>query len=145
MKPFCFVLMPFGKKSDDSGRAIDFDQIYNSIIGPGIQQADLEPIRADEEVVGGFIHKPMYERLLLCDYAVADLTTANPNVYYELGIRHATKPATTLAVFAEQRLPFDISLLRSLPYHLGPGARFGTEEASELCGNLTKRLTELRA
>lgn len=117
MKPFCFVLMPFGKKSDDSGRAIDFDQIYNSIIGPGIQQADLEPIRADEEVVGGFIHKPMFERLMLCDYAVADLTTANPNVFYELGIRHGIRPHSTVLLFAKgMRLPFDVAPLRALPY-----------------------------
>lgn len=117
MKPFCFVLMPFGKKSDDSGRAIDFDQIYDSIIGPGIQQADLEPIRADEEVVGGFIHKPMFERLMLCDYAVADLTTANPNVFYELGIRHGIRPHSTVLLFAKgMRLPFDVAPLRALPY-----------------------------
>lgn len=109
--------MPFGKKSDDSGRAIDFDQIYNSIIGPGIQQADLEPIRADEEVVGGFIHKPMFERLMLCDYAVADLTTANPNVFYELGIRHGIRPHSTVLLFAKgMRLPFDVAPLRALPY-----------------------------
>lgn len=117
MKPLCFVLMPFGKKSDDSGRAIDFDQIYDSIIGPGIQQAYLEPIRADEEVVGGFIHKPMFERLMLCDYAVADLTTANPNVFYELGIRHGIRPHSTVLLFAKgMRLPFDVAPLRALPY-----------------------------
>jgi hypothetical protein len=55
----------------------------------------MQPIRADEEMAGGIIHKPMFERLMLCDYAVADLTTANPNVFYELGIRHAIQPATT--------------------------------------------------
>jgi len=109
--------MPFGEKSDDSGRAIDFDQIYDSIIGPGIQQADLAPIRADEEVVGGFIHKPMFERLMLCDYAVADLTTANPNVFYELGIRHGIRPHSTVLLFAKgMRLPFDVAPLRALPY-----------------------------
>ena len=43
-------------------------------------------------MTGGIIHKPMFERLILCDYAVADLTTANANVFYELGIRHAVAP-----------------------------------------------------
>lgn len=109
--------MPFGKKSDDSGRAIDFDLIYTRIIDPGIRQAALEPIRADEEVVGGFIHKPMFERLLLCDYAVADLTTANPNVFYELGIRHGIRPHSTVLLFGKgMRLPFDVAPLRALPY-----------------------------
>jgi hypothetical protein len=65
--------MPFGKKTDDSGRSIDFDRVYDEIIRPACQDAELEPIRADEETGGGFIHKPMFERLMLCDYAVADL------------------------------------------------------------------------
>ena len=38
----------------------------------------------------GFIHKPMFERLMLCPFAIADLTTANPNVFYELGVRQAS-------------------------------------------------------
>src|SRR5947208_13155732 len=42
------------------------------------------------------IHKPMFERLVLCEYAVADLTTANANVFYELGVRHAIRPRSTV-------------------------------------------------
>jgi tetratricopeptide (TPR) repeat protein len=143
MKPFCFVLMPFGKKSDDSGRSIDFDQIYNGIIGPGVQQADLEPIRADEEVVGGFIHKPMFERLMLCDYAVADLTTANPNVFYELGIRHGIRPHSTVLLFGKgMRLPFDVAPLRALPYAIDG---FGTPTAVDADRDaLAARLIECR-
>jgi hypothetical protein len=79
----------------------------------------MEPIRADEEQVGGTIHKPMFERLLLCDYAIADITGANHNVYYELGIRHAVKPRSTVIVFAQGTvLPFDVAPLRGLPYHI---------------------------
>jgi hypothetical protein len=79
----------------------------------------LEPVRADEELAGGIIHKPMYERLILCEYAVADLTTANANVFYELGIRHAVRPWSTVLLFAGQsRLPFDVAPLRAMPYKL---------------------------
>jgi len=81
-------------------------------------------LRADEEQVGGFIHKPMFERLILSEYAVADLTMANANVFYELGIRHALRPASTLLLFAgDARLPFDTAPLRALPYQLGPDGR----------------------
>jgi hypothetical protein len=59
---------------------------------PSVVIAGLQPLRADEEVTGGIIHKPMFERLILCEYAVADLTTANANVFYELGVRHAVRP-----------------------------------------------------
>jgi len=130
MKPLCFVLMPFGTKTDESGRAIDFDRVYNEVLKPGIQGAELEPIRADQETFGGIIHKPMFERLMLCDYAVADLTTANANVFYELGIRHGIRPYSTVLVFAQgMRLPFDVAPLRGLPYNLGPAGAPETAEA----------------
>jgi hypothetical protein len=77
--------MPFGKKSSNAGSMIDFDAIYQDLISPAINGSGLEPLRADEEMTGGIIHKPMFERLILCEYAVADLTTANANVFYELG------------------------------------------------------------
>ena len=118
--PLCFVLMPFGRKTDATGRTTDFDAVYQQIIAPAVQEAGLDPIRADEEKVGGTIHKPMFERLMLCDYAVADITGANPNVYYELGIRHAMRPRSTVILFAEgTTLPFDIALLRGVPYRTG--------------------------
>jgi len=115
----CFVLMPFGRKPDSGGLMIDFDQVYERVIKPAIERSGMEPIRADEEQAGGIIHKPMYERLLLCEFAVADLTTANANVYYELGVRHAVRPASTILVFADMtRLPFDVAPLRGMPYKL---------------------------
>ena len=115
--PLCFVVMPFDKKPDAAGRLIDFDKLYDEVISPAIEMAGMESLRADEEQVGGLIHKPMYERLILCEYAIADLTTANANVFYELGIRHALRPASTVLIFAEDaRLPFDVAPLRALPY-----------------------------
>jgi len=117
----CFVLMPFGTKTDATGVSIDFDAVYHDLIAPAIRAAELEPVRADEEVTGGIVQKPMFERLILCEYAVADLTFANANVFYELGVRHAVRPYSTVLVFAAgTRLPFDVDLDRGLPYHLAP-------------------------
>jgi tetratricopeptide (TPR) repeat protein len=115
----CFVAMPFGKKKDAGGREIDFNSIYEDVIAPAIRDARLTPYRADEELRGGIIHQPMYEALLLCDFVVADLTTANPNVFYELGIRHAMKPyATVLMQGGGVQLPFDVAPLRTITYEL---------------------------
>jgi len=121
MLPLCFVLMPFGKKPAADGRVVDFDAVFESLIKPAVVAAGLEPLRADEEMTGGVIHKPMYERLILCEYAVADLTTANANVFYELGLRHAIRPASTVLLFAQGlgQLPFDVAPLRAVPYQLG--------------------------
>ena len=138
--------MPFGAKKDPAGGLdIDFDAIYEKAIQPAVESAGMECIRADEERTGGIIHKPMFERLLLCDFALADLTTANPNVFYELGIRHAARPATTLAIFAKNtRLPFDVNFLRALPYDLGPGNAFTDAEAGPLRSGIERKLRELR-
>ena len=117
--PLCFVLMPFGKKPTADGSVIDFDQVYSDLIAPAIQLAQLEPLRADQETAGGIIHKPMFERLILCPFAIADLTTANANVYYELGVRHAFRPWSTVQIIADgSRLPFDVQMLRTISYQL---------------------------
>lgn len=144
MTPLCFILMPFSKKKDATGREIDFDAVYEQLIAPAVRAAGLEPLRADEEKTGGIIHKPMFERLILCEYAVADLTSANANVFYELGVRHAAKPHTTVLLFAEGsgQLPFDVAQLRAIPYGLpadGQPAAVTTFQAL-----LTTRLREAR-
>ncbi len=132
MKPFCFVLMPFGKKLEAAGSVIDFDTVYKDFISPAITVAGLKPVRADEELTGGIIHKPMFERLMLCEYAVADLTTANANVFYELGVRHAVRPWSTVLLFADgSRLPFDVAYLRAIPYRLSPEGKPADTEAAK--------------
>ena len=139
--PFCFVLMPFGKKQDNGGLLIDFDSVYYDFIFPAIEEVGLKPIRADEEKVGGVIHKPMFERLILCEYAVVDLTTANPTVCYELGVRHAVRPYSTIVLYAEgtQQLPFDIAPLRAIPYkldsYLGKPDQQANSKAKEILKN----------
>jgi hypothetical protein len=118
--PLCFILMPFGQKPSPDGSVIDFDKVYSELIAPAVVAASLEPIRADQETTGGIIHKPMFERLILCPFAIADLTLANANVFYELGVRHAFRPSTTVQLVANgSRLPFDVQMLRTIPYTLG--------------------------
>ncbi|MDO7854076.1 TRAFs-binding domain-containing protein [Hymenobacter convexus] len=142
-RPLCFVLMPFGTKPDGMGGTVNFDKVYHQLIKPAIEQAGLEPLRADEEVIGGFIHKPMFERLLLCEYAVADLTAANANVFYELGVRHAARPWSTVLLFAQGgRLPFDIAPIRTLPYQLDPTGSPSAAETDQAA--LTALLNEVQ-
>lgn len=142
--PLCFVLMPFGQKPDGQGGIVDFDAVYAQILKPAIEAAGLEPLRADEEVTGGIIHKPMYERLILCEFAVADLTTANANVFYELGLRHAVRRWSTLLSFAiGTRLPFDVAGLRGLPYSLGADGKPAAAAAD--AAKLTALLQAARA
>lgn len=76
-RPLCFIAMPFGRK-EAGGRSVEFDDVWHEVIEPAITAADMEPLRADEEWVGGIIHKPMFERLVLCEFAVCDLTSRQP-------------------------------------------------------------------
>ena len=143
-KPICFVLMPFGVKPDSSGTPVNFDVVYEEIYKPAAENLGLQPIRADEEQVGGIIHKPMFERLILSPYAVADLTTGNPNVLYELGVRHAVRPRTTVLTFAQgRRLPFDVQPLRAVPYALNDAGR--PEDPSAAVRAVVARLREALA
>jgi len=125
----CFVLMPFGIKTGPDGRTIDFDKVYEQLIKPSIVAVNLEPLRADHEEAGGFIQKPMFEALLLCEFAIADLTNANPNVFYELGIRHAVRPWSTVPIMAEgNRLPIDVDSLKTVFYKIGSDGLPAPEE-----------------
>lgn len=123
-KELCFVVMPCGRKQDAAGHWIEFDSVYRDLVAPAIKDAGLEPIRADQEELGGDIHKPMLEQLLQCPYVIGDLTAANAIVFYQLGIRHAVRPySTVLLCAAGGRLPLEVQDLRCIPYPLGADGR----------------------
>jgi len=121
-KGTCFVVMGFGKKTDfESGRTFDLDKSYRNVIKPAVVAAGYDCVRADEIVHSGLIDVPMYEQLLAADIVVADLSTSNKNAFYELGVRHALRPYTTI-VIAEGGMnpPFDVNHVVVRPYkHLG--------------------------
>jgi len=140
--------MPYGKKTDlATGTEIDFDEIYRLAIKPAIKEAGLEPLRGDEELTGGIIHTTMFARLLLSEYVVADLTLSNPNVFYELGIRHAVKPFTTVLIYANihqlprHPLPFDVVMVKAIGYNMENGI-LSKEAAENLKSELMKRIQQ---
>lgn len=116
----CFVVMGFGKKTDfETGRVLDLDKTYRNIIKPAVKDARLECIRADEIVHSGIIDVPMYDQLLNADVVIADLSTSNKNAFYELGVRHALKPYTTIVISEDgvKSFAFDVNHLLVRQYH----------------------------
>lgn len=112
-----FVAMPYGRKQD-----IDFDAVYADFLRPGLESAGFEVFRADEEQRAGDIRTDMFQELLLADLVVVDLTIDNPNVWYELGVRHALRARGVLLVQSERAYqPFDIYTDRKLRYHIKDG------------------------
>src|SRR6516165_6339566 len=122
----CFVSMPFGKKPDlQTGRELDFDRVYREIVRPAAEETGYRALRA-AELGTGIIARPLFEQLLSSDVFIADVTTANPNVMYELGLRHALSNAVTLLVAEADwahRLPFDLGYARVIVYRAQPGGQ----------------------
>jgi hypothetical protein len=123
----CFVVMGFGTKTDyATGRKLDLNKSYRLLIKPVVEGKGLQCIRADEIRHSGSIDLPMYRELLTADVVIADLSTANVNAFYELGIRHALRPHTTI-VISEDKLvyPFDLNHIKITSYtHLGEGIEY---------------------
>jgi len=124
----CFVIIGFGKKVDYStGRTIDLDKTFEYIIKPVFEELGFVCFRGCDIKHSGTIDVHMLENILKSDFVVADLSTLNPNVLYELGIRHAVRRNTTI-IIAERELtyPFDLSHIVIDKYeHLGVGIDHG--------------------
>ena len=122
-KKTCFVVMGFGKKVDfETGKEFDLDMTYKNVIKPAVEAADVECIRADEITHAGVIDVPMYERILEADLVVADISTGNRNAIYELGVRHALRPHTTIIIGEDSntKISFDLNHIVIRKYrHLG--------------------------
>jgi tetratricopeptide (TPR) repeat protein len=123
MTPHAFIAMPFGTKPGGDGTPIDFNRIYAELLMPALQDAGCEVFRADDEQRAGDIRTDMFQELLVADLVLADLTLDNPNVWYELGVRHALRARGVLLVQGPRAAqPFDIYTDRKLRYRLKDGA-----------------------
>ncbi len=113
-----FVAMPFGIKD-----GIDFNRVYAELIRPALEGEGLVAFRADEEQRAGDIRTDMFQELLLADVVIADLSVDNPNVWYELGVRHALRARGVISIACRQGpMPFDVYTDRKLRYHMKDGA-----------------------
>jgi len=142
--------MPFGRKAPPGEQepVLDFDAIHEAI-ADAIESAGLEAIRADFETSGGFIHRAMFERLLLAEYVIADLTFANPNVAYEVGLRHGVSSGHTILIGAQnealQKLPFDFAPFRVIPYEPDNQGGLSEQGRAELTETLASQLMAARS
>jgi hypothetical protein len=147
-RPMCFVAMPFGRKAPPGKRKplIDFDKIFKAIAST-VEGEHIECVRADFEASGGFIQRPMFERLLVAEYVIADLTLGNANVAYEVGVRHGASTGMTLLVCASSyvgALPFDLRPLRMVTYDLDDNGTLGRAAARRFQEILADRLRQAR-
>lgn len=130
--PRVFVAMPFGIKRIERSISpekyphgshiaqkvqINFDRVWRRLLRPALEQAGCKPYRADEEPGAGDIRTDMYFELVTGEFVVADISTLNANVFYELGIRHAVSPRGVLMIDGGwNRRPFDVAPDRTFSY-----------------------------
>lgn len=117
----CFVIMAIGEQKieEDVVSSSDLKSKYDNLIKEAIHKARplLEVVRADEISLPGTITTDIITRLMHSDYVVADVTFPNPNVFYELGLRHACRTGTIIIKDKSgPRVPFDIAHLRYVEY-----------------------------
>ncbi len=122
----CFIVMPFGKKVAN-GQTIDFDAIYDSVFLPAVSAVTLPEggglvaRRTDRDFFTGDITVEMFRYLEYSRFVLADITSLNPNVFYELGVRHRARQSGT-AIFrqVDVKLPFDIAHIKAFAYEYQP-------------------------
>lgn len=135
MEPHVFVVMPFGlkearaaskatkaTKTSKAVRAqaainVNFDDVYDLLIGPALKRADCVPFRADKEPGAGDIRTDMYYELVTADVVLADISILNPNVFYELGVRHGVAERGVFMIHGGwSNRPFDVAPDRTFDY-----------------------------
>jgi MAP3K TRAFs-binding domain len=125
-RPVCFTIMPYGRKPTqvEAGHGpaeIDFNALWDRGYVPVIQALGYHPVRADQDT-GALVITQMLERLYFADLVLADMTIANVNVYYEVGIRHAAKEKGCVLLAAEwSKQLFDVAQMRTVRYPLPEG------------------------
>jgi len=104
----CFVMQPFAQP---------LGSYYEKIFKPAIEKAGLQPVRADAEIFGtGKIIDQIWRGIKNAKVLIAELTTRNPNVFYELGIAHALQKPVVLVAANEPDVPFDLKHIRVIYY-----------------------------
>ena len=111
----CFVIGPIGDQDSDTRNRADW---FLEIVNAGLESFDYEIVRADKMQTPGLITEQVINAISDADLVVADLTDYNPNVFYELAIRHREEKPVVHMISADQRPPFDLADIRVIFYDL---------------------------
>lgn len=128
----CFVVQPFAPPHGD---------YYDKILKPAIEKTGLQPVRADAEIFGtGKIIDQVWRGINAAKVLVAELTTRNPNVFYELGLAHALNKPVVLISSNEPDVPFDLQHIRVIYYDV-TDPFWGAKLIEKVAENILSALT----
>lgn len=108
----CFYITPIG--TDDSVERKHADLFMSSLVQPALEELGLIVVRADQIGEPGMITSQVLEYLKRSRLAIADLSYLNPNVFYEVALRHALRLPVVQVIRKADRLPFDVNQSRTL-------------------------------
>lgn len=108
----CFYITPIGEENSENRKHSDL--FLGSIIEPAIEPLGLKVVRADTIDQPGLITNQIIEYILRSRLVIADLSFHNPNVFYELALRHVSRLPTIQIVRKGDKIPFDIGNFRTI-------------------------------
>ena len=108
----CFVIAPIGEPESDIRKRSD--QVLKHIIRPVVESCGYKAVRADEIAEPGIITNQIIRHVVDTPLVIADLTGQNPNVFYELAIRHYIGKPLVQIINKGEDIPFDIKLMRTI-------------------------------
>jgi hypothetical protein len=139
----CFIISPIGEENTDTRKRSD--QVLKHIIEPTVKQFGYSALRADRISKPGVITSQIIQHILEDPLVIADLTENNPNVFYELAVRHATRKPVILIREVGQRVPFDVAQNRAieLDYQDLDSVDDCKKKLAEQCRSIEKEPTDM--
>lgn len=129
----CFIIAPIGEAESDTRKRSD--QILKHVISPALRDCGYKPTRADQISEPGMITSQVIQRIVDDPLVIADLTERNPNVFYELAIRHAIRKPLVQLIKKGEQIPFDVAGTRTI--HVDHHDLDSVEQAkSEICAQV---------
>ena len=108
----CFIICPIGSKNSEERK--HSDKLLNHVFKPVLDSKQYNTIRADQVAKVGLITTQIINLILESSLVIADLTDQNPNVFYELALRHASRKPYIQVIKKGQKIPFDLSGIRTI-------------------------------
>ena len=108
----CFVISPIGEPDSETRKRSD--QVLKHVVRPAANSCGYKAVRADEIDKPGIITSQVIQHVVNADLVVADLTERNPNVFYELAIRHALRKPLVQIIRKGEAIPFDVAATRTI-------------------------------
>lgn len=132
MGKMCFVCMPLDQEGSETRQRTD--DVIEYIIKQAVEQHGYEVVAPHRIATPGIISRQVIEHIARAELVIADLTDHNPNVFYELALRHAVRKPLIQIIEKGQKIPFDVAQQRTVEYgtDVGGAARARDEISDQL-------------